>query len=106
VADVIAAMRESVEIEALRVDGGLTRSPTLLALQADAAGVAVQRGSIDATAAGAAALAAVGGGVWDSTAEIGARIPAGEPVTPTRDREWRERAHEEWREFVRAAAAL
>jgi glycerol kinase len=39
VADVLAAMRESVEIEALRVDGGLTRSPTLLALQADAGGL-------------------------------------------------------------------
>jgi glycerol kinase len=103
---VLAAMRESVGVEALRVDGGLTRSPTLLALQADAGGVAVQRGSVDATAAGAAALAAVGGGVWESTAEIGARIPAGEPVEPDRDSAWRERAHAEWREFVGAAAEL
>jgi glycerol kinase len=106
VADVLAAMRESVEIEALRVDGGLTRSATLLALQADAGGVAVQRGSVDATAAGAAALAAVGAGVWGSTAEIGARIPAGDPVEPDRDSAWREPAHAEWREFVSAAAEL
>jgi glycerol kinase len=106
VADVLGAMRESVEIEALRVDGGLTRSPTLLALQADAAGVAVQRGSIDATAAGAAALAAVGAGVWDSTAEIGIRVPAGASVEPERDQAWRERAYGEWDEFVRAAAEL
>jgi glycerol kinase len=106
VADVLAAMRASVEIEALRVDGGLTRSPTLLALQANAAGVTVQRGSIDATAAGAAALAAVGAGVWESTAEIGARIPAGEPVSPDRDQAWREVAHEEWRAFVATAAGL
>ena len=106
VADVLAAMRESVEIEALRVDGGLTRSATLLALQADAGGVAVQRGSVDATAAGAAALAAVGAGIWGSTAEIGARIPAGYPVEPDRDSAWREPAHAEWREFVSAAAEL
>ncbi len=63
VADVLAAVRESAPVEMLRVDGGLTRDPLLLQLQADAAGVAVERGAVDATAAGAAALAAVGAGV-------------------------------------------
>jgi glycerol kinase len=106
VADVVAAMRESVPIEVLRVDGGLTRSELLLSTQADAAGVSVQRGSIDATAAGAAALAAVGAGVWSSTAEILERIPVGERVEPTRDDAWRERAHDEWRRFVRRAVEL
>ncbi len=106
VADVIAAMRESVPIDVLRVDGGLTRSETLLALQADAAGVAVQRGSIDATAAGAAALAAVGAGIWSSTAEIAERIPVGEQLQPNRDASWRDAAHERWREFVRRAVEL
>jgi glycerol kinase len=106
VADVIAAMRESVPIEVLRVDGGLTRSPTLLALQADAAGVTVQKGSVDATAAGAAALAAVGAGIWSSTTEIAERVPIGEQVKPTRDDVWREAEHERWREFVRHAVAL
>ena len=67
-------------VEVLRVDGGLTRDPLLLQLQADAAGVPVQRGAVDATAAGAAALAAVGAGIWGSTAEIAERVPAGEPT--------------------------
>src|SRR5205085_11157094 len=60
VADVVNVVRETVPVEALRVDGGLTRDPTLLQLPADAAGVTVQRGAVDATAAGAAALAALG----------------------------------------------
>ena len=64
------------------MDGGLTRDELLLRLQADAAGVPVQRGAVDATAAGSAALAAVGAGLWPATAEIAERIPAGEPIEP------------------------
>jgi glycerol kinase len=88
------------------VDGGLTRSELLLQLQADAAGVAVQRGAVDATAAGAAALAAVGAGVYDSVREIAERVPAGPRVEPRRDAEWRESEHAAWREFVQHAADL
>ena len=106
VADVLVAARESVPVEVLRVDGGLTRSRLLLSMQADAAGVAVQPGAVDATAAGAAALAAVGAGVWASTREIGERVPTGERVEPTRDDDWRERSHAEWRAFVEKAASL
>jgi len=106
VADVLDAVRASVPVEVLRVDGGLTRDPTLLQLQADCAGVAVQRGAVDATAAGAAALAAVGAGLWSSTAEIAERIPVGEQVASRRDARWRESAHAQWRQFVERAAAL
>jgi glycerol kinase len=106
VADVIEAVRQTVDVSLLRVDGGLTRDPTLLQLQADAAGVTVQRGAVDATAAGAAALAAVGAGMWDSTLDIAARIPSGEKVQPRRDSEWRATAHARWREFVQRAAEL
>ncbi len=102
VADVLVAVRESVPVEVLRVDGGLTRSELLLSMQADAAGVAVQPGAVDATAAGAAALAAVGAGIWESTLEIGERIPAGERVEPGRDDAWREREHAAWRQLRRA----
>jgi len=96
----------AVPVEVLRVDGGLTRSQLLLRLQADAAGVAVQPGAIDATAAGAAALAAVGAGIWESTLEIGERIPTGDRVEPQRDDAWREREHAAWRAFVEQAAEL
>jgi len=106
VADVVGVVRETVPVEVLRVDGGLTRDPTLLQLQADAAGVSVQRGAVDATVVGAAALAAVGAGIWGSTLEIAERIPIGERTEPQRDDAWRERSHAEWREFVERAAAL
>jgi glycerol kinase len=106
VADVLAAVAEQVSVEALRVDGGLTRNQLLLQLQADAAGVPVAPGAVDATAAGAAALAAVGAGLWSSTHEIGERIPTGVLVQPQRDAAWRAEAHAEWRRFVEGAAAL
>jgi glycerol kinase len=106
VADVVSVIRETVPVDVLRVDGGLTRDPTLLQLQADAAGVTVQRGAVDATAAGAAALAAVGAGVWSSTLEIADRIPTGEVVRPQLDEASRAREHADWRGFVRRAAEL
>jgi glycerol kinase len=106
VADIVAAIRESVEVEVLRVDGGLTRSDLLLQMQADAAGIPVQRGAVDATAAGAAALAAVGAGVWDSTAGIDRHVPLGERFEPQHDDDWREREHAAWTEFVEHAAEL
>ena len=102
VADIVSVIQETVPVQVLRVDGGMTRDPTLLQLQADAAGVTVQRGLLDATAAGAAALAAVGAGVWRSTLEIEERIPSGERFEPRRDAQWRAAAHAEWRALRRA----
>jgi glycerol kinase len=106
VADVVETVRENAPVDVLRVDGGLTRDPLLLQLQADAAGVPVERGAIDATATGAAALAAVGAGLWPSTRAIAERVPVGERVEPRRDSAWRRDEHERWRQFVRQAAEL
>ena len=106
VADIVAVVSEHAEPAALRVDGGLTRDPLLLRLQADTAGVPVEPGAIDATAAGAAALAAVGAGVWSSTREIGERVPTGGRIEPERDDAWRKREHAAWREFVTRAVEL
>jgi glycerol kinase len=106
VTDIVGVVQQTVPVQVLRVDGGLTRDPTLLALQADTAGVTVQRGTVDATAAGAAALAAVGAGVWSSTLEIEQRVPVGERIDPRRDSRWRDAASAEWRTFVERATAL
>src|SRR3954453_10309489 len=89
VTDIVEVVRQQAPVDVLRVDGGLTRSELLLQLQADAAGVPVERGAVDATAAGAAALAAVGEGLWPSTAAIAEGIPSGERVEPGRDDAWR-----------------
>jgi glycerol kinase len=106
VADVVEAIRESVEVAELRVDGGLTNEPLLLELQADAIGAPVEAGGADATVAGAAALAAVGAGVIGSLAEAAELLPVDRRVEPRRDGAWRTAEHERWRAFVAAAAEL
>jgi glycerol kinase len=106
VADVVAAVRDSVAVDSLRVDGGLTNEPLMLELQADAIGAPVEAGGADATVAGAAALAAVGAGVIGSLAEAAELLPIDRSVQPRRDAAWREAEHERWRAFVAAAAGL
>jgi glycerol kinase len=106
VADVVAAVRETVDVATLRVDGGLTNEPLMLELQADAIGAPVEAGGADATVAGAAALAAVGAGVLDSLLDAAELLPVDRRVEPRRDDAWRAAEHERWRAFVAAAADL
>jgi len=106
VADIVAAIGDPPGGTALRVDGGLTNEPLLLALQADAVGVPVEAGSSDATVAGIAALAAVGAGVLPSLEAAAALLRVDRRVTPTRDARWRAREHAAWRDFVTAASGL
>jgi glycerol kinase len=106
VADVVAAVRETVAVDTLRVDGGLTNEPGLLQLQADAIGVPVERGLADATAAGSAALAAVGAGLLGSVADIAGLVPTTDRVEPARDGAWRDSEYEAWRRFVQLAVEL
>jgi glycerol kinase len=106
VADVVAAIRETVDVAELRVDGGLTNEPLMLELQADAIGARVEAGGADATVAGAAALAAVGSGVLGSLAEAAELLPVDRRVEPRRGDAWRLAEQERWRAFVAAAAEL
>jgi glycerol kinase len=106
VADVVAAMAESVPVGVLRVDGGLTNEHLLLELQADAIGAPVERGTADATVLGAAALAAVGAGILGTPADIAPLLETAERVEPQRDGAWREREHAAWRQFVKLALEL
>jgi glycerol kinase len=106
VADVVAAMRESAEVDSLRVDGGLTNEPLLLQLQADTIGVRVDAAGADATVLGAATLGAVGAGVIPSLAEAAELLPVDRSVEPQADDDWRAREHEHWKAFVRGAVEL
>jgi glycerol kinase len=106
VADVVAAIRDTVDVAELRVDGGLTNEPLLLELQADAIGAPVEAGGADATVAGAGALAAVGAGVIGSLAEAAELLPVDRRVEPRRGEAWRLAEHERWRAFVAGAAEL
>jgi glycerol kinase len=55
VANVFEAVKERIDVQAPRVDGGLTNDPLLVSLQADAIGVPVEQVTADATSLGAAA---------------------------------------------------
>jgi glycerol kinase len=106
VADVVTAIRETIAVDALRVDGGLTNEPLMLQLQADTIGVPVEAGGADATVAGSAALAAVGAGVLESLLEAAELLPVDRRVDPMRDDGWRAAEHARWRAFVEVAAEL
>ncbi len=67
VADALDVLRP----ELVRLDGGLARSPWIVQRLADLSGVRVERTSRpDSTAIGAAMLAGLAAGVWDSASEI------------------------------------
>ena len=106
VADIVSAVRETVDVDVLRVDGGLTNEPLMLQLQADSIGAPVEAAGADATVLGAAALAAVGCGSIKSLSELPGLLPADRQVEPDQSAEWRQREHESWRAFVNATAAL
>jgi glycerol kinase len=106
VADIVAAIRATVPVDVLRVDGGLTNERLLLELQADAIGAPVERGTADATVLGAAALAAVGAGILDRPADIAPLLETEARVEPRRDDAWREREHSAWKRFVELALDL
>jgi glycerol kinase len=106
VADVLETVSTQVAVESLRVDGGLTREPALLQLQADTTGVPVEPMEADATVQGAALLAAIGAGLLSSLAEGAALVRPGVRVEPSTDAAWRNAEHERWKRFVELAAQL
>ena len=71
VADAVEAMAPAVRLEALRIDGGLSRSAWITQRLADLSGVRVERTArADSTALGAAALAGLAAGVWGEPAAL------------------------------------
>jgi glycerol kinase len=107
VADIVESFAALAPVHGLRVDGGLTASPTLLQLQADACGVPVSANASETTVLGAALLAGVGAGLFVSVADGAAHLPPPRAViAPRIEPAERARRHTRWREFVRAASAL
>ena len=73
VADLLDAVRDDagIDLKELRVDGGAAANDALLQFQADLLGVAVVRPEVtETTALGAAYLAGLAVGFWDSTDEL------------------------------------
>jgi glycerol kinase len=93
----------------LRVDGGASANDLLCSLQADQLGVAVERPEIvETTALGAAFLAGLGVGVWESADELRDTWRLDARVEPTGDPDRRavaDAAYARWQEAVRRSLA-
>ncbi len=73
VADLVSIPELGSGIVELRVDGGACRNDLLMQMQADLLGIPVNRPkNIETTATGAAYLAGLGAGIWNSTEDLGA----------------------------------
>jgi glycerol kinase len=92
------------ELGSLKVDGGAAANDLLCQLQADQVGVPVERPRIvETTALGAAFLAGLGTGVWDSTDQLRETWQLDHRFEPTGDGDARRRAdaaHARWTEAV------
>jgi len=85
----------------LRVDGGAAANNLLCQVQADQVGVPVERPRIvETTALGAAFLAGLGTGVWDSTDDLRETWQLDRRFEPAADRQAADAAHARWIEAV------
>lgn len=102
-ADLIRAMEADIgEIRELRVDGGATRDSFLMQFQADVLGKNVLRpGMRETTALGAAYLAGLGCGFYESTDELRANNPTETTFTPSIGEEKRKALLDGWHDAVR-----
>ena len=99
VRDVVDAMCEAsgTAITDLRVDGGASVMDFMLQLQADQLGVTVRRPvDQETTALGAAYLAGLAEGVWDSVEAIQAGWQLDATFEPTDDRTIADLLHGQW----------
>ena len=85
-ADVLDAMKKDagIALNALRVDGGASANDFLMQFQSDIIGVPVERPEcVETTALGAAYLAGLATGFWNSPAELKANIGGLRRFTPS-----------------------
>ena len=101
--DVVEAMAAATgtPVRSLRVDGGACAMDSMLQLQADQLGVAVQRPRLqEATALGAAYLAGLAVGVWPSLDALGQHWDLDFEAAPGGDRASTDAAYADWRRAV------
>ncbi len=102
--DVIEEMEKLVGIKELRVDGGATSNDFLMQFQADVLKRRVVRPVVkETTALGAAYLAGLAVGYWESLEEIKELWRAEKVFEPKMDDETREKLYRGWKEAVRRA---
>jgi glycerol kinase len=98
VRDVLETMPE---LASLRVDGGAAANDMLCQFQADQVGLPVERPKIvETTALGAAFLAGLGTGVWESTDALRETWSLEKRFEPVGDRAAADKAHARWQDAV------
>lgn len=97
-----AMMRDSgILLKDLRVDGGASVSNIMMQIQADMTGVNVNRPvNKEATALGAAYLAGLAAGVWESTEEIESNRQVDKIFIPSMETEKRNKLYTNWKRAV------
>jgi glycerol kinase len=104
VADVLEVLPLGVDV--LRADGGASTNRFLMQFQADLIGTRVEVASeVETTAIGAAALAGLGVGVWESVAEVGGLVKRGATYEPVMERSTAEAHRAGWRRALSRARA-
>jgi glycerol kinase len=106
--DVVDAMTAASgsPLTELRVDGGASAMDLMLQLQADQLGVTVRRpADAETTALGAAYLAGLGAGVWDSTESVSRAWRVDATFEPDADRTLADAAHARWLRAVERSRA-
>ncbi len=101
--DVLDAMQQDagVRLQDLRVDGGASRNNRLLQFQADMLGINVRRPLLtETTALGAAYLAGLAVGYWNSREELESNWQLDREFTPQMPEQERERRYSKWKRAV------
>ncbi len=95
-----------LQLETLRVDGGAVANDWLMQFQADILGVPVVRPAVtETTALGAAYLAGLAVGYWESPEQIAAQWAAEKVFTPRMSADERESRYRGWQRAVERARA-
>jgi glycerol kinase len=104
--DVLEAMHadSGLSLQALRVDGGAVRNNFLMQFQADVLGVPVQRPEVtETTALGAAYLAGLATGFWQSQTQISQQWALEATFEPRMSADQRDALYAQWKRAVERA---
>lgn len=104
--DVLEAMQQDagIELKELRVDGGASNNNFLMQFQSDILGVNICRPKIvETTALGAAYLAGLAVGFYESKYEIRSKATVGEKFIPNMDQQRKEKLYKGWKRAVSRA---
>jgi glycerol kinase len=107
--DVLSAMEadSGIELKTLRVDGGAVKNNFLMEFQCDLLNVPVERPVVnETTALGAAYLAGLAVGFWESQEEISQQWAVDRKFIPNMKDEDRNQLYEGWNKAVKAAMAF